>query len=45
MSTGLIILHVVFVSLCASVSFAWGWVTGIRAHRDYIEEERGRDHL
>lgn len=40
MSTGLIVIHVVFVAVCASVSFAWGWVSGIRAHRDYIEETR-----
>ena len=42
MSLELILIHVVFVALCASGSFAWGWVSGIRAHRDYIEEEQGK---
>tara|TARA_R100001086_G_scaffold248956_1_gene187160 strand:+ start:77 stop:211 length:135 start_codon:yes stop_codon:yes gene_type:complete len=42
MSLELILIHVIFIVVCASASFVWGWVTGIKAHRDYIEEEQGK---
>lgn len=40
MSIELWVIHVVFIVACAAGSYCWGWVNGIRAHRDYIEDQR-----
>ena len=42
MSLELWIIHIAFILACAGGSYFWGWCSGIRAHRDYIGELRGK---
>ncbi|MEK9697202.1 MAG: hypothetical protein VW270_15675 [Candidatus Poseidoniales archaeon] len=39
MSLELIVIHALFIGACAGGSYCWGWVNGIRAHRDYLLEK------
>ena len=44
MSTTLLVIHVLFVAVCAGCSYAAGWVRGVRDHADMIEEQKSEDN-